>query len=142
MAPSIKTRKDVVEILVKRLDECISAHEKLMVEHAKLGKKYKNIRHVMKEILGVNDDFDDFKMAEEIPYTPDCTEEVEYDGTVYALGDLVELYDSKARKWTTNTGNIIKFCDKMARIKTSDGKTLTTRKYGNFRFPLDHMGSS
>lgn len=139
MKPNPKTRKDVVEILIMRLDECIVAYEELRKDHAKLGRKYYHIRNVMKEILNVKDDADDFKMSEEIPYTPDCTEEVEYDGTTFALGALVEMYDSKARKWTNETGNIVKFCDKMARIKTTDGKKMTTRKYGNFRFALDPM---
>ena len=53
-------------------------------------------------------------------------------GAVFKKGDMVELFDSKTRKWTRLTCKIEKFCEKMAALKRPDGK-VTRRKHGNFR---------
>lgn len=131
-----KTREEVLQILLAKLDECIAVQENLRLEQELLRKKFRYIRKVVTIVLSVDEGHDDFKMAAEIPFDPDEPEEVEYDNVVYKRGDVVELYDSKAKRWTTSTGKLMKFCPKMAKIMPpGPGKTMTSRKYGYFRFP-------
>lgn len=144
MSTTKRTKKEIVVILIEKLDE-------IQEELADLSKKQDALHRRMgmiKELLGkVMEEPDmelgskDLKMDDNVSVlTDDDNEsmdedeikELEYDGEVYKLGEKVKLYDSKKKKWTKQTGTLKKFCTEMAFIKIKGNKE-TRRKYGNFR---------
>ena len=122
-----RSKKDVIVLLAAQLgtitDELLRINEKVM-----------NIQRILECLLEESDDptQNDINLDQDVEYEDEELDVLEFDGVEYKIGDTVELYDSVNKRWTKKTARIFRFCDKMARMKTSDGKK-TKRKYGNFR---------
>lgn len=137
-----KTREDVLRVLVKKLEVIDEDHKRIIMEWSSLKMKYGNVRKIIEVVLSapVDESQDGFKMDEEIPFVdPEAPEELEVDGFVYVIGDEVQLFDSKKKKWTEITAVLTKFCDKMAKMTVKETKKKTSRKYGYFRFPAEYV---
>ena len=124
------TRRDVISRLSQTNDVLID-------ENKQFTMKLENVKQVL-DLLAQDPDGeilqDNMDMDETVQSDEDDPEELECDGVTYKKGDLVNVMDSKKRKWTNTVCRLDKFCDKMANMtKVSGDKKVTRRKCGNFR---------
>jgi hypothetical protein len=130
MPTKVRSKKELIGHLVTILND-------VKEEQENLSKKLNHVADLLKMLVVEADDDaqNDMNINEEVEYDEDDEadpEEMWVNDVVYRRGDTVELLDSKSKTWRkTNTGKLVKFCDKMAKIKTKKGNT--SRKYGNFR---------
>ena len=123
----VKSRRAVIEQLVKTMGEIVSEQERL---HTKLTA----VQSLLALVLTEPDNADDVDMDGEVTVKDENPEAVDFDSVRYCIGDKVEIKDVKYGFTSAkeNEAIIVKFCEKMVRVKLSNGKS-TTRKYGNFK---------
>jgi hypothetical protein len=127
----VPTRRELIMKLTKVVEQLID-------DNKRMTEKLTNVRNVLTlfaqdpdvELPGEN-----MKMDEAFEYDDDDPDKVEYEGVTFKKGDIVQLYDSKSRRWTTKLAKLKKFRAKQAfMVGLVDGKA-TRRAYGNFRLP-------
>ena len=126
--PKSKTKAEMIVFLSQTIGDIIKEQEKM-------NEKLKNVQRLLDAIVNDDDDELNFDLNEEMDdediFEDDEPDTVEVDGESYTVGDLVELYDSKKKKWTKQKGVLLKFCEKQAWMTVQKKKT--KRNYGNFR---------
>ena len=128
----MKSKKDLINHLIKMMGEIVDDHEKT-------NQKLKHVMNLMSMIVNdddINPGESDVKMDEDVEYVDDDLDIIEVESEVFTKGDAVELWDSAKKRWSEKTGVIVKFCDVMVKIKV--GTKHTKRKYGNFRHHNDN----
>lgn len=125
-----KSKREAVEVLI---DQISKMNDELITIAEKLNTTQTILEAILKD--SGSDDVNDMDLDEDLDYDDDAVHCVEYDGVEYYVHDTVELYDTASKKWTKKTGKIVKFCDKMARMKVGTGRKskMTQKKYGYFR---------